>query len=70
MNLKDAAVGKEYIIKSIETNDAELNSFLFTLGCYSGEPISVIIKHKSGCIISVKDVRYSIDRRLAEAIII
>lgn len=70
MNLNNAREGIEYIIKEILTDDEELNSFLFSLGCYSGEPITVVSHKKSGCVISVKDGRYSIDRQLAEAIII
>ena len=68
MNLRSAIEGKEYIIKQINTNDEELNAFLFSLGCYSGEPITVISQKKSGCIVSIKDGRYSIDKYLAEAI--
>lgn len=70
MNLKDAIEGKEYIIKDIKTDDEELNAFLFSLGCYSGETITVVSKKKSGCIVSIKDGRYSIDSSLAEAILI
>ncbi|MEE0808475.1 MAG: FeoA family protein [Acutalibacteraceae bacterium] len=70
MNLKEAAEGVEYIIKEIKTADEELNSFLFSLGCYSGEPITVISHRKGGCTVSIKDGRYSIDTQLAEAIII
>lgn len=70
MNLKVAEEGKEYIIKAIETDDEELNSFLFSLGCYSGEPITVISRQKGGCVVSIKDGRYNIDNQLAEAIII
>ena len=70
MNLKSAQEGKEYIIRQIETDDEELNAFLFSLGCYSGEPITVISHLKGGCIVSVKDARYNIDNQLAEAIII
>ena len=68
MNLTDAQPGEEYIIKEIQTDDEELNAFLFTLGCYSGEPITVISHLKNGCIISIKDGRYNIDKQLAEAI--
>ena len=68
MNLREAQEGIEYIIKSIETDDEELNSFLFSLGCYSGEPITVISRKRSGCIVSIKDGRYSIDKDLAAAI--
>ena len=70
MNLRHAEEGKEYIISRIETDDEELNAFLFSLGCYSGEPITVISRKKSGCIVSIKDGRYSIDNHLAEAIIL
>lgn len=68
MTLKDAIPGVEYIIKSIITNDEELDAFLFSLGCYSGEPITVIQKLKAGCIVSIKDGRYTIDYDLANAI--
>lgn len=70
MNLTQAEAEKEYIIKSIETEDEELDAFLFSLGCYAGEPITVISFNKGGCVVSIKDGRYSIDKELAEAIII
>lgn len=70
MTLKDATEGKEYIISNIETDDEELNAFLFSLGCYSGEPITVVSHLKGGCVVSIKDGRYNIDNQLAEAIII
>lgn len=68
MNLTDAMEGKEYIIKDIVTDDEELDSFLFSLGCYSGEAITVVSHLKGGCVVSIKDGRYNIDRQLAEAI--
>mgnify|MGYP003431229513 FL=1 len=68
MDLRQACEGVEYVIRSIATGDSELESFLFSLGCYSGEPITVIAQKKSGCVIAVKDGRYSIDKQLAEAI--
>ncbi len=70
MNLRQAEEGIEYIIKSIETDDEELDAFLFSLGCYSGEPITVVSRRKGTCVVSIKDGRYSIDDQLAEAIII
>ena len=70
MNLRQAKEGTEYIIKSIETDDEELDAFLFSLGCYSGEPITVVAHRTSGCTVSVKDGRYNIDVQLAEAIIV
>ena len=68
MNLRTAEEGKEYIVSSIETNDDELDAFLFSLGCYSGEPITVVSRRRSGCVVSIKDGRYSIDSALARAI--
>ena len=70
MSLRDAVIGKEYVIQRIETDDEELDAFLFSLGCYSGETITVVSRRKSGCTVSVKDGRYNIDNQLAEAIII
>ncbi len=70
MNLTDAQEGKEYIVREIDTDDEELNAFLFSLGCYSGEPITVISRMKGGCVISIKDGRYNIDNQLAAAILI
>lgn len=68
MNLTDANEGEEYIVKGIVTDDEELNAFLFSLGCYSGEPITVISHRKGGCVVSIKDARYNIDNELAKAI--
>ena len=68
MTLQNAEKGKEYVIKSIETKDEELNSFLFSLGCYAGEPITVITKRKSGSDIAIKDARYHINAALAGSI--
>ena len=68
MSLKNAKEGIEYIINRIETDDDELNSFLFSLGCYSGEPITVVSHLKRSCTVSIKDGRYNIDSRLADAI--
>ena len=70
MNLYAAEEGKEYTVRSINTDDGELNAFLFSLGCYSGEPITVISKKRSGMIVSIKDARYSIDNDLARSIAI
>lgn len=70
MNLLDAAEGEEYIVKEIATDDEELNAFLFSLGCYSGEPITVVSHIRGGCMVSIKDARYNIDKELAQAIMI
>ena len=68
MNLRNAQEGKEYIIQRIETDDEELNAFLFSLGCYAGEPITVIARKRNSCVVAIKDGRYNIDSQLAEAI--
>ena len=70
MNLTTVQEGKEYIIERIETDDEELNAFLFSLGCYSGEPITVVSRRKGSCVVSIKDGRYNIDDQLAAAIIV
>ena len=68
MNLRDAQAGKEYIVKELLTDDEEMDAFRFSLGCYSGEPITVVSHLKGGCVVSIKDGRYTIDHQLAEAI--
>ena len=68
MNLMNAQIGKEYIIRSIVTNDEELDAFLFTLGCYAGEPITVVSRTRNNCVVAIKDGRYNVDRYLANAI--
>ena len=68
MTLMNALEGKEYIVQQINTDDEELNAFLFSLGCYEGEPITVVSQRKSGCVVSIKDGRYNIDHQLAQAI--
>ena len=68
MNLTAAELGREYVIKSINTEDEELDAFLFSLGCYSGETITVISHLRGGYVVVIKDARYTIDKELAEAI--
>ena len=68
MTLKTAEPGKEYFIEDIRTDDEEMDAFLFSLGCYSGEPITVVSRRKRNCVVSIKDGRYSIDHQLARAI--
>lgn len=70
MCLNDANLGEEYIIRDIQTDDEELDAFLFSLGCYSGEPITVVSRRKGTCVVSIKDGRYTIDTNLAAAIVI
>lgn len=70
MTLVDALAGKEYIVRQIDTDDEELNGFLFSLGCYPGEPITVVSRRKGSCVVSIKDGRYNIDDQLAAAIAI
>ena len=68
MSLNTAIIGKEYLITQIATMDSELEGFLFTLGCYKGEKLTVISRRRGGCIVAIKDGRYSIDTALADAI--
>ena len=68
MTLLEAEEGREYIVKGIATADDELEAFLFSLGCYSGEPITVVSRMRGGCVVSIKDGRYNIDTDLAKAI--
>lgn len=70
MNLSTALEGKEYIVQRIDTDDEELNAFLFSLGCYSGEPITVVARRRNSCTVAIKDGRYNIDQQLAEAIVV
>ena len=70
MNLNDANVGETYIVEDIETDDEELKAFFFSLGCYSGEPVTVISHLKGGCTVSIKDGRYNIDNGIASAVLI
>ena len=68
MDLCNAILGEEYIGRDIVTEDEELNSFLFSLGCYGGEPITVVTRKRNSCVVSIKDARYNIDNELAKAI--
>jgi ferrous iron transport protein A len=68
MNLLNAQEGQEYIIRAIDTDDEEMNAFLFSLGCYSGEPITVNSHLKGGCVVTIKNGRYTLDKNLASAI--
>ena len=70
MTLKDVLLGQEYTIQQVNTDDEELNSFLFSLGCYTGEKITVVSRLKNSCVVSIKDGRYSIDNKLAQAIVV
>ncbi len=70
MTLAESNLLQEYIIKEIATDDEELNAFLFSLGCYSGEPITVISRKRKNCVVAIKDARYSIDNELAAAILV
>ena len=70
MTLREAVPGIEYVIRQIDTDDEELDAFLFSLGCYSGETITVVSHLKNSCMVSIKDARYNIDKQLAQAILI
>ena len=68
MNLWNCEEGTEYTVENIVTEDEELDAFLFSLGCYAGEPITVVSKNKSNCVLSIKEGRYNVDKYLAQAI--
>ena len=70
MTLQDAPEGREYIIRQLCTGDEEMDAFLFSLGCYSGEPITVVARKRGGCVVSIKDGRYTIDDQRAAAILV
>lgn len=70
MNLSEAVIGKDYIVQDVVTDDEELEAFLFSLGCYSGESITVISHKRGGSVVSIKDARYNMDKDLTRAIII
>ncbi len=70
MNLNSANIGENYIVKDVQTEDEELKAFLFSLGCYSGEPITVLSQLKGGCVVSIKNGRYNIDQGIAQAVLI
>lgn len=70
MSLLDAKIGEEYIVRNILTDDEALKSFLFSLGCYSGEAVTVLLHQRGNCVVSVKEGRYSIDNELAQAVLI
>ena len=70
MNLWEAQEGIEYVIKDVLVDDEEVEAFLFTLGCYVGEPITVVFRISGGCVVSIKDGRYSIDKNLAKVILV
>ena len=70
MNLRTAQLGKEYLVRQVDTGEPELDAFLFSLGCYSGEPVTVVSRRKGSCVVAIKDGRYSMDTRLAETILI
>ena len=68
MKLLEGNPGETYMIREINTTDEDMNAFLFRLGCYSGEPITLVSKKRKSCVVVIKDGRYSIDNMLAEAI--
>ena len=68
MTLLKAREGEEYIIKNVAVDDEETEDFLFSLGCYEGEPITVISHIKGGLVVAIKDGRYTFDKVLASEI--
>ncbi len=69
-NLVEAAINVPYVIRDVNTPDLKMKEFLFTLGCYPGETVTVISVLAENYVINVKDARYSIDTELARAILV
>ncbi len=68
-SLVDGELNKNYIVKDIVTDgDDEMKGFLFTLGCYEGQSITIISRLNNNFVVVIKDARYSIDMELAKAI--
>lgn len=70
MTLAEGTIGQTYTVTGIDAEDEELISFLFTLGCYSGEEISLVSSISGSFVVSIRDGRYNIDTKLAQAILI
>ncbi len=70
MTLNEAELGVEYIVKKIATDDEDMVSFLFTLGCYEDQPVTVVTRKKKNMVLSIKDARYNIDSELASVILV
>lgn len=70
VNLVDAESGRTYVIDHIDTDDPDMDAFLVRLGAYSGESIKIVSKRRKTCIVVIKNSRYSIDRQLAQAVIV
>ncbi|MDW7685284.1 MAG: FeoA family protein [Bacillota bacterium] len=69
-NLTHADINLPYVIKGIDAHDEGTKDFLFTLGCFEGEKVTVITVLADNYIINLKNARYSIDKGLAKAILI
>lgn len=67
MSLNTAAVGQRLQVKEIQTKP-KIIKFLFSLGCYEGEEITVISKLAGNYVINIKDSRYAIDEHMAKMI--
>jgi Fe2+ transport system protein FeoA len=69
-SIAQAKSDRTYRIVKLDTDDKEMKEFLFTLGCYPGEFVTVISKLADHVVVAIKDARYSIDSELARAIVI
>jgi len=70
MALAKGKLNTTYTVQSVNTDQEDLREFLFTLGCYPGEKVTIISKLASNYIVNIKDARYSIDEDLANAIMV
>lgn len=69
-NLSQGKINREYKVTAIKSEDEELVNFLFSLGCYEGEVITLISIICDNYVINIKDARYSIDKELASAVMV
>lgn len=70
MTIRNAIKGQTYMVKDILTDDEEMKNFLFRLGCYEGEPITLIAAKRNSCTVAIKQGRYNFDNFLADAILV
>lgn len=70
MLLSQGAANESYKVSDIQVTDEAMGDFLFSLGCYPGEKVTLLSKLRSNFVIHVKNARYSIDQDLAQSIVV
>jgi len=69
MLLSKAKIGQTFNIKQVEGKE-KVKKFLFTLGCFEGEEITLISKLAGNYVVNIKDSRYALDENMAKSIVI